>query len=135
MKRISEVIEISGLSRRTLQYYDDAGLLTVSRSAENYRLYGDEDLRRLWEILVYKEMGFHLDEIRVMLDEDECSVRIMLDIKKRKIEEKISEMNQMCRLIGWVRDRGIPDYGLISLTEKNTTYAEMAKLLSENPDL
>ena len=58
MKKIKEVIELSGLSRRTLQYYDDTGLMDNIRTAENYRLYRDEDLEQLWKIILYKEMGF-----------------------------------------------------------------------------
>ena len=56
MIKIKKVMELSGLSRRTLQYYDDTGLMDNSRTAENYRLYGDEDLERLWKIILYKEM-------------------------------------------------------------------------------
>ena len=70
MKKIKEVIELSGLSRRTLQYYDDTGLMDNIRTAENYRLYRDEDLEQLWKIILYKEMGFQLDEIRKLLSSD-----------------------------------------------------------------
>ena len=63
MKKIKDVSRISGLSKRTLQYYDDIGLLPAKRSKENYRLYDDNDLKRLWEILLYKEAGFELEEI------------------------------------------------------------------------
>ena len=51
MKKIKEVIELSGLSRRTLQYYDDTGLMDNRRTAENYRLYGEEDLQQLYDAL------------------------------------------------------------------------------------
>ena len=41
MKRIEEVCRLSGVSRRTLQYYDNEGILSVKRSEENYRLYDE----------------------------------------------------------------------------------------------
>ena len=63
MKKIKDVSRISGLSKRTLQYYDDIGLLPAKRTKENYRLYDDNDLKRLWKILLYKEAGFELEEI------------------------------------------------------------------------
>lgn len=67
MKRIEEVCRLSGVSRRTLQYYDNEGILPVKRSEENYRLYDETAMARLWEILWYKEMGFELKEIKNIL--------------------------------------------------------------------
>ena len=58
MKKIKDVIRITGLSRRTLQYYDDLGLVKPKRTKENYRLYGKDELWKLWRLLIYKEMGF-----------------------------------------------------------------------------
>ena len=85
MKKIKEVMELSGLSRRTLQYYDDSGLMDNSRTPENYRLYGDEDLERLWRIILYKEMGFQLDEIRNLLDSGESDMRALLKARSDSI--------------------------------------------------
>ena len=65
MKRIEEVCRLSGVSRRTLQYYDNEGILSVKRSEENYRLYDETAMARLWEILWYKEMGVELTEALV----------------------------------------------------------------------
>lgn len=57
-KKIEKVSKLSGVSKRTLQYYDDEGILSVKRSKNNYRLYDDETMERLWKILWYKEMRF-----------------------------------------------------------------------------
>ena len=46
MKRIEEVCRLSGVSRRTLQYYDNEGILPVKRSEENYRLYDETAMAR-----------------------------------------------------------------------------------------
>ena len=62
MWKIDEVSKLSGVSKRTLQYYDDEGILPVKRSKNNYRLYDDETMERLWEVLWYKEMGFDLNQ-------------------------------------------------------------------------
>ena len=64
LKKIEEVSKLSGISKRALQYYDDEGLLRAKRSKENYRLYDENDMKKLWEILWYKEMGFQLREIK-----------------------------------------------------------------------
>ena len=60
MKRTNEVSKLVGVSRRTLQYYDDEGLLGAKRSELNYRLYDQQALERIWRIMIFKEMGFEL---------------------------------------------------------------------------
>ena len=60
MKKVNEVSRLAGVSKRTLQFYDDEGLLPAQRSKDNYRLYDDAALERLWEILVYRAMGLDL---------------------------------------------------------------------------
>ena len=53
MKTISQVAGLIGISTRTLQYYDEIGLLKPSETtAKGYRLYGDEALERLQQILL-----------------------------------------------------------------------------------
>ena len=49
LKKIEEVSKLSGISKRALQYYDDEGLLRAKRSKENYRLYDENDMKKLWD--------------------------------------------------------------------------------------
>jgi DNA-binding transcriptional MerR regulator len=65
---VGAVAELTGISVRTLHHYDEAGLLQPSgRNAAGYRLYSPEDLRRLQRVLFYRELGFGLDTIAVMV--------------------------------------------------------------------
>ena len=62
---VGEVAALAGISKRTLHHYDEIGLLRPSgRSRAGYRLYEKADLRRLQEVLTFRELGFSLDEIR-----------------------------------------------------------------------
>ena len=131
MKKIKEVIEISGLSSRTLQYYDDTGLMDNKRTAENYRLYGEEDLQQLWEIILYKEMGFRLDEIRKLLNNEECDTRDSLMTKADSIKKEISELQRILNFIEKVIDYGLPDMNADDLSSDGMTMAEMAGIFSE----
>lgn len=131
MKKIKEVIELSGLSRRTLQYYDDTGLMDNRRTAENYRLYGDEDLQRLWEIILYKEMGFQLNEIRKLLNSDESDMNNLLKLKAASIEQEISDLQRILDFIEKVIDYGLPDMNTEGFEADGMTLAEMAGILSE----
>lgn len=67
MKKIKEVSEMTGVSRRTLQFYDEIGLLPAERTENNYRVYDEEALGRLWRILIYREIGCKLSEIKELL--------------------------------------------------------------------
>lgn len=66
---VSEVAKRAHVSVRALHHYDEIGLLTPARrSAAGYRLYSDADLSRLHEILLFRELGMPLDEIRSVID-------------------------------------------------------------------
>ena len=67
--KIKELAELSGVSARTLRYYDQIGLLKPERQEDNgYRVYGEAQVDRLQQILFYRQLGLPLEEIRRTLD-------------------------------------------------------------------
>ena len=71
--RIGEIAKLSGLSLRTIRYYEEEGLIKASRTDGGQRWYRDEDLVYLRRIIELKGLGFSLSEIRrifQMKDED-----------------------------------------------------------------
>ncbi len=69
MLTVHEVRALTGVSIRTLQYYDDIGLLPPTRYTEaGYRLYDDAALERLQQILLFRELEFPLKEIKRILE-------------------------------------------------------------------
>ena len=73
MKSISQVAKLTGVSIRTLQYYDEIGLLKPSElTAAGYRMYDDNTLQILQQILFFKELGFPLKEIKEILEKPDC---------------------------------------------------------------
>ncbi|MCL2201941.1 MAG: MerR family transcriptional regulator [Oscillospiraceae bacterium] len=65
---VNKLSKMSGVSARTLRYYDEIGLLRPVRVASSgYRLYGQNELDTLQQILFYRELGFPLDEIKSIL--------------------------------------------------------------------
>jgi len=68
---VGEVARLAGITVRTLHHYDEIGLLRPGhRSAAGYRLYTSADVSRLQAVLAYRELGFGLDEIARLLDDD-----------------------------------------------------------------
>ena len=69
MMTVNEVSKLTGVSIRTLQYYDTIGLLKPAEYTESgYRLYDDTALERLQQILLFKELEFPLKEIKEIID-------------------------------------------------------------------
>ena len=69
MRTVNEVSKLSGVSIRTLQYYDKIGLLHPTDHTEaGYRLYDDTALAKLQQILLFKELEFPLSEIKRLLE-------------------------------------------------------------------
>jgi len=65
---VNKLSKMSGASARTLRYYDEIGLLKPVRIASSgYRLYGQNELDTLQQIMFYRELGFPLDEIKSIL--------------------------------------------------------------------
>lgn len=97
MKSISQVARLTCISIRTLQYYDEIGLLKPSElTASGYRLYNDEALQTLQQILFFKELGFSLKEIKEILENPDFD-RIAA-FKKQK-ELFLLKRNRINRLI------------------------------------
>ena len=97
MRTISQVAELTGISTRTLQYYDEIGLLKPSELTQSgYRLYNDEALQKLQQILFFKELGFKLKDIREILEKPDFD-RIAA-FKKQK-ELLLLKRNRTDRLI------------------------------------
>lgn len=97
MKTISQVAELTGISIRALQYYDEIGLLKPSElTPSGYRLYDDDALQKLQQILFFKELGFRLKEIREILQKPDFDK--IAAFKKQK-ELLLLKRNRTDRLI------------------------------------
>src|SRR5579862_3032062 len=87
MKTVGEVADLAHVTVRTLHHYDELGLLSPSeRSEAGYRLYSYADLARLQEILIWRQLGFALSEIRALLD-DPAYDRICALKRQRELVE------------------------------------------------
>lgn len=67
---VKEIAQLVGISVRTLHHYDEINLLNPSNvSSSGYRLYSDENVDRLQQILFFKELDFPLKKIKEILDD------------------------------------------------------------------
>ncbi len=103
MRTISQVAELANISTRTLQYYDEIGLLKPSElTKSSYRLYDEEALQKLQQILFFKELGFKLKEIKEILQKPDFdrikafkSQKELLLLKRNRIDRLIQLLSRL----------------------------------------
>ena len=129
MMTVNEVSKLTGVSIRTLQYYDTIGLLKPSAYTESgYRLYDDTALERLQQILLFKELEFPLKEIKTIVDAPgfdrskalEQQIEL-LTMKKQHLENLID----FARGIKWLGVKNM-DFTVFD-TKKIDEYSKRAK--------
>ncbi|MCR5977310.1 MerR family transcriptional regulator [Gordonia jinghuaiqii] len=92
---IAEVARMSGVTARTLRHYDDIGLLTPARvGANGYRFYEEEQLLRLQQILVLRELGLGLAEIAESVDSEPNTLAAL----RRQHIRLLAERDRMARM-------------------------------------
>ena len=126
---VHEVSKLTGVSIRTLQYYDKIGLLHPAEYSDaGYRLYNEKDLEKLQQILLFRELEFPLKDIREIIDSPDfdrdraLKQQIELLLLKR---EHINNLITLARGIQLTGGRGM-DFTAFD-TKKLDEYARQAK--------
>ena len=104
MKKIKEVSELAGISRRALQYYSDIGLMKNARNEFEYRVYDEEDIERLWRILVCRNLGIKLTDIHDAGSLDGNELKALLERQKIIVESKKQEREKLLLIIKAVEE-------------------------------
>lgn len=100
--KIKEVEELVGITKKNIRYYEDEGLITPNRNADNgYREYTEENIETLKKIKLLRKLSVPIEEIRRLetgvLTLSDSMERHMIALKRQ--EENIINMQEMCRRI------------------------------------
>ncbi|WP_136607427.1 MerR family transcriptional regulator [Paenibacillus dokdonensis] len=88
--KVGDLAKLTGLTVRTLRYYDQIGLLSPSSQTESgHRLYSESNLSRLHQILSLKELGLSLEEIKSALSDGQISPLEIVGLQINQIQEQI----------------------------------------------
>ena len=118
MKTVKEVSELTGISIRTLRYYDEIDLLKPAKVTEaGYRLYDESSLKILRQIMFFREMEVPLSEIKVIMKDSESDNRKILETQKMMLEIKRNCLNG---IIEWISD-------VLKGEDKDTEYQRSAQ--------
>lgn len=104
-RSIGQVARLLGISRSTLIYYDNKGVLRPSgRSEANYRLYSEKDIEKLKLVMLYRNAGLSLNEIKRLLKNKAGEGAVILSQRLDSLNKEITELRQqqqvIVRLIG-----------------------------------
>ncbi|WP_152190501.1 MerR family transcriptional regulator [Georgenia satyanarayanai] len=122
---VGQVAERFGVTVRTLHHYDAIGLLSPSaRSHAGYRLYTEEDVSRLQHVVVYRRLGFSLEEIAGLLDDGTRPAR--LEHLRRQRSAVMSRLDELAELVTAI-DRALER----EMTGVNLTKEEQRELFGD----
>ena len=110
---------------RTLHHYDSIGLLVPSeRTSAGYRLYDGGDITRLQHVVVYRRLGFALEEIAHLLDDPSADVGEHLRRQRDAVMSRLDEMQGLVRAINRALEK--------EMTGINLTKQEQKELFGDN---
>ena len=133
MKTVKEIAEITGISVRTLHYYDEIGLLVPSQKSEaGYRLYDDKALEKLQQILFFREFDIPLKEIKAVMDQPALDRNQILQAQREMLEAK---KNRLMRLIASIdnilKGDNEMDFSVFDETEIRTMYDQIVQNMND----
>lgn len=133
MMTVKEIAELTGISARTLHYYDEIGLFVpTSKSEAGYRLYDDKALETLQQILFFREFDIPLKEIKAVMENPDLDrnqilqmQRKMLMVKKERIERLIASIDDI------LRGDNRMDFTVFDETEIHTMYDSLVEQMND----
>lgn len=133
MRTVKEIAELTGVSARTLHYYDEIGLLApTSKSEAGYRLYDDKAVETLQQILFFREFDIPLKEIKSVMENPDLDRNQILQVQRKML---VAKKERMERLIACIDDilkgDNRMDFTVFNETEIRAIYGNMAANMNE----
>jgi len=101
--KVGDLARLTGLTIRTLRYYDQIGLFSPSgQTKSGHRLYNEADLSRLQQILSLKELGLSLEEVKSVMEGGQISPLEIVNLQIGRIREQIRLQQKLLEQLGYV---------------------------------
>ncbi len=133
MRTVKEISEITGISVRTLHYYDEIGLLKpTDKSGAGYRLYDDRALETLQQILFFREFGLPLKEIKAVMENPAFDKSQVLQMQRKVLVAKKERLEHLVAAIDDIlKGDNRMDFTVFKEEEISTLYNEMARNMND----
>lgn len=127
---INKTAKISGVSTRTLRYYDEIGLLKPARiNSSGYRIYGQKEMDRLQQILFYRNLDMKLEDIKQIMDQPDFNYISALEAH---YHELLKQRKQIDQLLTTIQQTIRYQKGEIQMTDSEKFKAFKQEKLEEN---
>lgn len=134
MRTVKEISDLTGISVRTLHYYDEIGLLKpTGKSEAGYRLYDDKALERLQQILFFREFDIPLKEIKAVMDNPALERNQILQMQRKMLVAKKERMEYLIANIDSILSGGqFMDFKVFNKTELESMYNTMVENMTDD---
>ena len=134
MRTVKEISDLTGISVRTLHYYDEIGLLKpTEKSDAGYRLYDDKALETLQQILFFREFDISLKEIKAVLDNPALERNQILQVQRKMLVTKKERMEHLIASIDDIlKGENKMDFTIFTKTEVEEMFQTMLEHMPEN---
>ena len=133
MRTVKEISDLTGISVRTLHYYDEIGLLKPTEKSEaGYRLYDDKALETLQQILFFREFDIPLKEIKAVIENPVLEKNQILQMQRKMLVAKKERMERLITSIDRIlKGDNTMDFEVFSKTELEDLYNSMAAIMCD----
>ncbi len=133
MRTVKEISNITGISVRTLHYYDEIGLLKpTDKSDAGYRLYDDKALEQLQQILFFREFDIPLKEIKAVMENPALDRNHILKMQREMLLTKIKRMEHLIAGIDDIlKGDNKMDFAIFNKTEVDEMFQAMTEHMPE----
>ncbi len=134
MRTVKEISDLTGISVRTLHYYDEIGLLKpTAKSEAGYRLYDDKALETLQQILFFREFDISLKEIKAVMENPALERNQILKMQRKMLTAKKERMERLIASIDDIlKGENKMDFAVFSKTEVEEMFRTMLAHMPEN---
>ena len=123
--KIKELENLLSISRSNIRFYEKQGLFCPERKDNNYREYTNQDIEVLKKIIIFRKMGFTVEEIKLIQNNDLPFAEAIANAQRR-IEDEIEQLNGSLKLIKQVAQENL-SFDEIDIDEHLNTISESEK--------
>ena len=134
MRTVKEISDLTGISVRTLHYYDEIGLLKPTKKSDaGYRLYDDKALETLQQVLFFREFDIPLKEIKAIMENPVLERNQILQMQRKMLVAKKERMERLINSIDDIlKGDNKMDFAIFSKTEVEEMFQTMIEHMPEN---
>lgn len=134
MMTVKELSKLTGISVRTLHYYDEIGLfLPTEKSEAGYRLYDDKALEILQQILFFREFDIPLKDIKAVMENPELEKNEILKMQRNMLIKKKERIEKLIKSIDDIlKGDNNMDFTIFNKTELEEMFQNMIELMPDD---